>query len=185
MDYKKYYEARNIVKEILEKDLLGPLTTNEVISDYPIVYYVTGKLYPQKCKLEQEHISAEDAGDTDEEQGISLDNGMVPSSMGLSFSISADVSYINVSAKAALYLPIEDTDSETKHILWERKPVELIDHVIDVERLTKQKRLEFQVDDGLRLQVFLHKVYSDDSKTVTVTLLNTNMQIILQRKLLS
>ena len=176
MDFKKYYDARNIVREILEKDLLGPLSANEVISDYPIVYYVTGKLYPQKCKVEQEHDSSEDAGDTDDEQNIPLDNGMVPSSMGISFSVSSDAPSINISAKAALYIPKEIIDSEKKRFQWERTPVEMIDQTIDIGQLTAQKRLELQVTNGLRLMVLLHKVYNDDSKTITITLLNTNMQ---------
>ena len=87
MDFKRYYEARNIVREILEKDLLGPLSDDEMITDYPVVYYVTGKLYPQDCRFETERMSAEDIGDIDGEQGISMDDGRAPSSMGMSFSL--------------------------------------------------------------------------------------------------
>lgn len=176
MDFNKYYEARNIVGEILGKDLLGPLSENEVITDYPIVYYVTGKLYPQDCRFELEHANSEDAGDIDDEQCVSLDNGLVPSSMGMSFSLSANASAINVSAKAALYVPKEEMDPETKRVLWERHQIELPEKEVNVKELQKYKRLEFPIDDGLRLLVFLHKIYSDGSKTITATLLNSNTQ---------
>lgn len=78
MDYQKYYEAREIIKEILEKDLLGPLTVDEVIKDYPIVYYIVGKLYPQNCPNIVERSSSEDIGDLDEENNITLDNSWGP-----------------------------------------------------------------------------------------------------------
>lgn len=176
MNFEKYYEARNIVKEILKKDLLGPLSEDEIISEYPVVYYVTGKLYPQDCRFELEHTSAEDIGDTEEEQNIALDNGRVPSSMGISFSVSSEALSINVSAKAALYIPQEETDPETKRVLWKREPVLFEERSVDIQNLVKHKRLEFQVDGSLTLSLILHKIYDDGSKTVTATLINTNKQ---------
>ena len=107
MDYQKYYEAREIVKEILEKDLLGPLTTNETINDYPIMYYISGKLYPQNCQYVIDHSEPENIGDIEEEQNIALDNGRVPASMGLSFALSKSAKEIYISARAALYNPKE------------------------------------------------------------------------------
>ena len=48
MDYRDYYEARDIVTEILKKDFLGPLSDDEIICDErPLDYYIVGKLYPQ------------------------------------------------------------------------------------------------------------------------------------------
>ena len=176
MGYDSYYEARNIVKEILSKDLLGPLSENEVIADYPVVYYVTGKLYPQNCQYETERTSSEDAGDTDDEQGITVDNGVVPSSMGMSFSVSKSAKTITVSAKAAIYVPQEMIDEETKHELWKRNPVELHEKTIKIEELKKDRRLEITVDEGLCLVIYLHKTYADQSKTVTVSLINKYKQ---------
>ena len=57
MNYDKYYKARSIVTEILEKDLLGPLSEDEIITDYPVVYYITGKLSLEnkKQKIAKKH----------------------------------------------------------------------------------------------------------------------------------
>lgn len=173
MDYDKYYEARNIVREILNKDLLGPLSEDEVIADFPVVYYITGKLYPQDCQYEIERTSSEDAGDIEDEQCISVDRGLVPSSMGMSFSVSGNASVITVSAKAAIYEPLERVDEETGHGLWKRNPIDLCDQIIEIEALKKNRRLEIPVDEGLSLQIILHKTYADESKTVTVALINT------------
>ena len=90
MDYSKYYQARNIVEIILEKDLVGPLDEDEIINDYPVSYYMAGKLYPQECRFETNHVSSEDLGETDDEQELQLDEGYVPSSMGMSFSLSSN-----------------------------------------------------------------------------------------------
>lgn len=176
MSFEKYYEARSIVKEILEKDLLGPMSESETISDYPIVYYVTGKLYPQDCRFELTHTSAEDIGNTEDEQGVSMDNGRVPSSIGMTFSLSAEASEIKVSAEAARYIPQEETDPETGRSLWKRTKVYFDEQTIIVSDLCHKKRIEYQLDDGLNLVIILHKTYADGSKTVTTTLVNINKQ---------
>ena len=46
-DYSKYYEARTIISKILHDDLIGPVTSEEVIPELPTQYYIMGKLYPQ------------------------------------------------------------------------------------------------------------------------------------------
>ena len=176
MDFGKYYEARNIVKEILKKDLLGPLAEDETIADYPVVYYVTGKLYPQDCRYETARTSADDIGEIEEEQNTSADNGRAPSSMGISFSVTAQAASVMISAEAALYILQEETDPIPKSILWKRLPVFLRNQVISIRELYDNKKLEYYVDDGLKLVLILHKVYPDGSKTITATLINTNIQ---------
>ena len=45
MGFTEYYDARNIITEIISKDLLGPVEENEVIcGDRPLDYYILGKL---------------------------------------------------------------------------------------------------------------------------------------------
>ena len=46
-DYSKYYEARGIVTNILQKDFVGPVTEDEILPELPTQYYIMGKLYPQ------------------------------------------------------------------------------------------------------------------------------------------
>ena len=137
MDYKEYYEARNVIKEILEKDLLGPVSEDETISDYPVVYYVTGKLYPQGCRFEKEHSSAEDAGKTKEDDDVSFDDGLVPSSMGISFALSEKATDFIVLVKAAIYIPKEETDQDTKRTLWERKKITSNPILVNTNELCK------------------------------------------------
>ena len=176
MDYNNYYKAREIVKEILEKDLLGPLTEYEEINDYPIMYYVVGKLYPQDCRFVIEQSNSEDLGSTEEEQNIAMDDGKVPASMGISFALTKSAHEFSISAQSALYLAAEETDEKTKKPLWKRNPIELPEQTVLVRDLLEQKQMEFWIDEALKLVIILHKEYSDGSKTVTATLINTNQQ---------
>lgn len=176
MNFKEYYRARDIVKEILSKDLLGPLDKNEKIKEYPIMYYIVGKLYPQDCRFEVERSSSEDVGETEDENNISMDNGKVPSSMGVSFALTKQAQKLSISVKTAYYSLLEEVDPESKKQVWERQPLEIESQTIDVAELCEQKKLEFSIDEGLKIIFFLHKVYSDGSKTVTATLINTYKQ---------
>ena len=90
MDFTKYYEAREKIIEIMGKDLLGPLSEEEVIfGDRPLEYYVVGKLYPIDSETaDMFQSSAEDCGELDSEAGVSLSNSKNPSSFGISISLN-------------------------------------------------------------------------------------------------
>ena len=174
MDYSKYYEARDIVKSIISKDMLGPLSEDEIINDYPVSYYLVGKLYPQDCRMTADRSSAEDIGNTEEEQTVALDEGRVPASMGLSFALKNDSTKFAISAKAALYKDIEEVDKDTKKLLWKRSAVELDFQTVLVSDLKKQRKIEYLVDNELKLMIMLHKIYPDGGMSVTATLVNAN-----------
>ena len=175
MDYSKYYEARKIIKEILNKDLLGPLSSDEILDDYPIVYYVAGKLYPQDCRFAIERTNAEDIGSIEEAE-IPADEGFVPSSMGLSFAVSQKAKTIELNATAAKYIPINNPNAEDKRFLWKRIQFDLAETEIKLDDLYEKKRMEFDVDDGLKIMAFLHKSLTGGNRIITVSMVNTNKQ---------
>ena len=183
MDYQKYYEARGIVSEILSKDLLGPLHEEELLDDYPITYYMVGKLYPQECRIAIEHSSSEDVGDTEEEQNISLDNGKVPASMGISFAVSDKACTFCISAQAAFYELGKEETEESKKVLWKRNAVILPKIDVSISELKEKRKMEYVIAEGLSLVLYLHKIYEDGSKTITVTVLNTNKQTTKESRL--
>ncbi|CBK74201.1 hypothetical protein CIY_14020 [Butyrivibrio fibrisolvens 16/4] len=176
MNYEKYYEARDIVKEIIEKDLLGSLDDEEIINDYPISYYILGKLYPQQCITETEISNAEDAGELDDEPAVAADTGRFPSSIGISFSLSKKAEVFKFVIKAAKYHLLEETDSDTKKPLWKREIIFFNSDNIFVSDLVAKRRLKVTISEGLVADIFLHKTYKDGSRTVSVTLINTNVQ---------
>lgn len=174
MDYSKYYEARDIVKTIISKDLLGPLSEDEIINDYPVSYYVVGKLYPQNCGITVDRSSSEDIGNTEEEQTVALDEGRVPASMGISFALRKGSTEFSISAKAALYKNMEELDKVTKKPLWKRNAAEMDFQTVLVSDLKAQHKIEYLVDTELKLVIMLHKIYPDGGMTVTATLVNAN-----------
>ncbi len=173
MDYSKYYEARDILQEILQKDLVGPLLDDEVINEYPMTYYVAGKLYPQACDYSIEKSGAEDLGDLEEEQSLSSEDGRVPSSMGISFALTDLATTLEVTVKAAQYVAEEKTDDSNKTTLWKRKAIGPIKNIVDVNTLYSKRRVDYEIAEGLKIVIQLHKTYLDGTRTVSATLLNS------------
>ncbi|NMA06975.1 MAG: hypothetical protein GX928_04610 [Ruminococcaceae bacterium] len=187
MDYRDYYEARDIVTEILKKDFLGPLSDDEIICDErPLDYYIVGKLYPQSSGADIALQSpTEDIGELDNEDCISLCNGRNPSSCGISFSLLPNISRIRVTVRAARYkvitikeaqetLGFPDGTYKDNSTFWKREEISPDDFDIDIDVLQPGSRKTYTVCDKLSLNVFLHKIYPDGSKTITLSLVNEN-----------
>ena len=185
MDYTKYYKAREEILEIMSIDLLGPLSKDEIICDeWPLDYYIVGKLYPRQNDADDVIQSpADDCGELDEEDNISLSNSRNPSSFGLSISLNENATYFEVHAKAAKYelidrieaqgkLQFEDKAYKSNALFWKRKQLDIPIIKIDVESLNKGKSLKLSISENLSLNILLHKIYPDGSKTITVTMLN-------------
>lgn len=188
MDYSKYYEARDQVVKIMKNDLLGPLDEKEIIcGERPLDYYIVGKLYPQQSDAENvSQSSADDCGVLDEEDSISLCNGRNPSSFGISFSLTKNATCFTVKAEAAKYILIERTQAQkilgfdekaykTNTHFWERNNIDIENINIDIVSLVPGKALKFSITDNLTVSVLLHKIYEDDSKTITVTMINNSI----------
>lgn len=185
MDYYTYYEARDRIVEIIEKDLLGPVSEHEIIcEDRPLDYYILGKLYPQESITDQtQRSSSEDCGELDEEGGISLSNSKNPSSFGLSFSINPGKKSFRVRSKAARYCQISEESAREElgfpsdkykqgtHF-WKREPVQIDDLIVSMDSVQVGKLIKYPIAAHLEIYVFLHKIYPDGSKTVTVSMVN-------------
>lgn len=185
MNYNDYYKARKIVVEIMKKDWLGPVKEDEIICDErPLDYYIVGKLYPQESTMEESNRSpSEDCGELEDDNLVSLSNSRNPSSFGLSFSLNGDINEFVISAKAAKYVLIErvvaqerlgfeDSDYKSNAYFWERMPLSINPISVDVTELKKSKFAKFELAHQLSVKVILHKVYSDDTKTISVTMIN-------------
>ena len=129
--YEKFYEARDLMQEIIRADLLGPMTDEpeEIINvKYPTNYYIVGKLYPisKETQTVLSHDDAEELteiNDTDDklidekfgnlrdkenpygDDEISGCNILNPSAMGITFAVKKETKQINVLLSYALYKP--------------------------------------------------------------------------------
>ena len=104
-----HYEAREEVRRRMVRDLLGPSSADEVITDPPITRYVTGILFP----------GIDDDGgvvldpDLDEDEGeigvaeptVAMANARTPTSMGMTFAVAAEAETLEIQVAAARYVP--------------------------------------------------------------------------------
>ena len=102
MDIEKYEEARNTIVEILRKELIGPVSENEIIEgNRPDESYCLGILYPQgQANSEEEDMivlrlnpdeNKENREQYDLEQqddGVNIQNVEKQSSMGITFNVN-------------------------------------------------------------------------------------------------
>ena len=186
MAFTEYYEARSVIKEIISKDLLGPVEEEEVISnDRPLDYYILGKLYPADTNAEITlGTSADDCGDLDEENSISLCNGKNPSSFGLSVALKKESRFFRVKGKAARYIKVEfdevkerlnlqDTDENRKKTYWKREQIPQIKEEVNLSELKTGISKSIDVAEGLRINVLAHRTMKDGARIITVTMTNT------------
>ena len=185
MAFSEHYQARKILEDIIKKDLLGPVTEDEIICDErPLDYYILGKLYPKNTSIQnQAHSSSEDCGELEEEAGVSLSDSKYPSSFGLSFSLTEKARTIKIFPQAARYELITEEEARSvlgfkkgkykrKSYFWKRIPLNLNCITLDISELVNNKNKKIPLYEKLSLRVFLHKIYPDGSKTISVTMVN-------------
>ena len=185
MDLSKYYEARDVLLDIMAKDFIGPVSDDEIICDEnPLDFYITGKLYPQSSEADFVTQSpADDIGELDEEDSIALCNGRNPASFGLSFSLAPNTKTFSISSFAAKYaslskeeaqeiLGFEDKKYKDKAQFWKREKIEPTPIIIDTTFLIVGKSEKYNISEGLTLNILLHKIYEDKSSTITVSMIN-------------
>ncbi|MSS44175.1 hypothetical protein FYJ27_10705 [Anaerosalibacter bizertensis] len=189
MKFDEYYEARDFIENLLRMDLYGPVKEDEIIEENPSQYYSMGILFPQKIEVdrfEKEEIETKKKSqngregqdiEMDIEDGLSLSNLYKPSSVAISTTIKAGVEKIKIKVRYSKYKVSEDIETITKgeeeknlkKHKWKRTAYEKV-VVVDLEDDTK-----IDIEEGLSLQVYLHSIYDDSSKTITVVLINKYM----------
>lgn len=187
-DYSRFYEAREIIADILQKDLVGPVSQNEVISELPTQYYIMGKLYPQGDSDEvidlvrnpylENAIESYDAS-------ISLSNQKNPSSIGITCTLKSGITSVLVSGSYTFYESVlfekakalgtdisRWSESEKKPSeLWVRKEYEY-SHEISLGE--GKVAGPVSLENGLQLQVYTHAIFENGERVITVAMVNVN-----------
>lgn len=189
MGFEEYYEARSIIMEIISKDLLGPVRKDEIIcEDRPLDYYILGKLYPVDTDASTVlGMSADDCGEFDEEDSISLCNGKNPSSFGISVALKKNAKSFAIRGTAAKYekvdfdavkenMNISDTETNRKKDYWKRVELPVITPEILLTELCLGKTKAINIVPGLDVKVLIHRIMKDGSKIITVTMTNSNQK---------
>lgn len=187
--YDKYYEARNIIADILRTDFIGPVFEDEILTEFPVQYYIMGKLYPQGNTggiLDYARNPVLENGIESYDASISLSNQRNPSSCGITFALKSGVTTIVLSGTYAFYEPIvfenaqdygidvlkwKDSENHPK-ILWKRRGYSF---EIEVDLPIVKVSNPISLEAGIQLQIFTHTVLKSGERIVTVVMLNTNI----------
>ena len=186
-DYSEFYRARNIINQILEKDLLGPVYEDEVLAEVPVSYYVMGKLYPPKDQTEAEDMARNpflETGTESYDASISLTNQLNPSSMGITCTLVPGTKEILVSGEYAFYSPVPIADADEglveraqrqgnlkgRDLLWVREKLSYSEHIVFGE----ENPIRINVKHGMEVHVYTHEIHSKGERVITVVLVNKN-----------
>lgn len=181
--YEDYYKARTIIKDIVKKDLFGPVLEDETIIEFPSIYYAMGKLYPKTQEQEIIDISRTSGVDSEIDSydtSLASTNMRNPSSMGITCTLKKDVQVIGVEVSFGMYEPF-NSDEIIKHkidvkrwkedinedtIFWKRKQYAFeIKYELD-------KLVETEVLPQIKIRGYIHKVCKDGERIFTLVLIN-------------
>lgn len=186
-DYSKFYEAREIITNILYDDLIGPVKKDEVLPELPTQYYIMGKLYPQNDDSDAIDLVRnpflENAVET-YDASISLSNQRNPSSLGITCTLKTGVKSMRLTGSYAFYSPVLYEDAIKRGMdlsKWdaqETKPKDLwIRREFEYNRVIVlgDKKVEdpISLDNGIQLQVYTHTVFDSGERVITVAMVNT------------
>lgn len=167
-----YSEVRQMVIEMIRKDLLGPLKEDEVLNENPQYAYVVGMLAPQDSKngvgeeeddlkLDAELADLDDAeytsGEDDDNEPINSIHFDSPSSMGISFYVESSIPEFCIDVSWGDYIQSETTKltkngKEVSAYQYTRKPMqETVE--IRLAEIDKSKEYSLSIDPNVILHV--------------------------------
>ena len=188
-NYVEYYEAREKIVEIVKEDLVGPVTEDEVINEFPTSYYIMGKLYPNaKENMECDDVrTSADLELLDTGNALAATNVWQPRAMGITYTVFPEIDNVDVHIGFAVYKPFSYDEAKEEQLDIARYQSE-IDKLDD----KKKKRLIFwkrnykefnlkitthensnnEIMKGIYLRTFVHTVPENGNRIVTTTLTN-------------
>jgi len=189
-------ESRSRILEALERELMGPTSADEAITEFPTTRYIVGRLAPLESEIPELENDQFAAGNDDDEGGEyepqpPLIVGFSPSSMGLSFLVPKDTNTINASVSWGDYR--REKDESEGGTYWQRYQRSVLVEGIPVDTVGKLSPIPLSksnapdtitiTPDGFRRpgedgdgdgQVFLEGVvhHIDGAKAISLFLVN-------------
>lgn len=170
-DRFKYAEVRQKMINMLKMDLLGPMEEDEVLEENPRHAYILGMLAPQSdnekgATIEQEvdgdvsydeNVYSSDEDEDDSSEPVSTSQFKIPSSMGISFYVSALVEDFNVEISWGDYVKESTTalnkeGNEISKTIYVRQPQKETVKVI-LDSFKRSKEISLTNDSNVCLHV--------------------------------
>lgn len=191
--FNEYYETIDEIKEFLQRDLMGPITEDELlVTEAPDDYYAIGKLWPRPLsEAVKDYISLDGEFGRDEEilddqlsemsEIICSVNKYRPRTMGVTVVLPAEAVSLLFSFSFGKYTYQREeescldreTEDDTKIVVkYQRVPYQIGGNFHVPSTLSTQ---HYPIDelDGIQISLSVRKVMKDGSKLVTVTVSNT------------
>lgn len=178
----------------LREDLVGPLTSEEVLFDRPSQRYSTGILYPRGSRIEAaENIDSGQAINEADDQTAGLDDGGVslhstykPTVAGLSFAVQpidrqkVTTAKMEISCGRYLRVTLDDDGNEIQNQVparrnerWRRRHIRVS---VDVELLRGETRLDLGLHGIAGVELYVLVTQHHDLLTVTSAVANKNVR---------
>ncbi len=183
-DYKYAY-IRKLMLDAVREDLIGPSEENEIITDFPTSKYITGIVYPSDSTaeeidedFEEERIQVSEEEkqnnfEEEEEKEKTTTGYQKPTSIGISFYISASVKQIKATVNWGVYEELSKESEEDKSHKFKRK--QLTDSVIlDFCKNTFNSEVRLNVNNKIRLVTVCRKALNGN-RMATVFLNNKDI----------
>jgi hypothetical protein len=176
-------QIRQELQDLILRDLLGPAGGEEEIIDEGYVHdrYILGLLAPhgQSVIPEQEEDLAFTDGDGEEgavEPSTIRNSTLLPSSMGLTFTLDSLATAIQVKARWGRYERIQSEELglelEKPHPVWKRVPVEMVSHAIAL----KPGRMQRWIPNPNYPDVYVDGLFRERNGEWVITLFLVNGQ---------
>lgn len=181
--YDEYYKARAVIKDLVKKDLYGPVIEDEVIIEAPKQYYAMGKLYP---KTQEQDILDMSRGTGTESELENYDTSLAstnmrnPSSMGITCTLKKDILSVAVSISFAMYEPMNSTEIQERQIDVERWKADIDDNTIFWHRIPYTFEVTMKMGEVQEIELlpqimvrgYVHKICKEGERIFTVVLIN-------------
>ena len=180
--YDEYYKARLIIKDLVKKDLLGPVLEDEVIIEAPMQYYAMGKLYPKTQEQEILDMSRGIGAESELESydaSLASTNMRNPSSMGITCTLK-NVLEVAATVSFAMYEPLNLSEIQQQNISVERWKEDIKDNTTFWVRkpysfnvsMKMGELQEIELLPEIVLRGYVHKVCKDGERIFTMVLIN-------------
>ncbi len=159
---EEYDRAREEIYELLKKELVGPVEEEEIIeNELPIKTYSLGILYPQGVSQYNNETfeNLENKDDAKENDSVNIESTERQASIGISCNIKNNIEKLIIKITYAQYFKQEKGK-------WKRIPKEWQQEV-EIKNGSKIK-----VNEGLEIRITTYKVFTDHTKTATISLIN-------------
>ena len=184
--YKSIYKAREEILDIVKKDIIGPVDTEEILVENPTQYYISGKLYPLtegKENDDLEDVTTNNAAEMNTDiydVTLASSNLRTPGSMGITFTLKAGIKNFNVNLNYATYKNCTlDNLTEDKGKI-EKYEKDIDEKTIFWKRTEYNKNFSFSVGKNesyvvagdFYINSYTHKVFGTGESVITVVAAN-------------